>query len=662
MHASSFSTQIDVSLSLQLAKTGCLSPKELELERVKNLSTEDTVEEFQKFNKSVQFKSKAAAIVFMLKLPVESKAQIFARDIPGRVDNAKTFFAAHPKRIYDKSKFAVIDNNPEYYYEWIGDDMKIVDSTVKTGIDLDMEGVPKSRAFNEDIVWVATYVNDAIDRRYKVQVDLSAWVVLKCDYDPIKQKHSAHLILHGYKWATIRARKQFLDAIGLVEAFALRCPEAKFPLKVVDKGVFGVKFLRLFKSTKTGKNLPLWGARLPGMMVPTDDYQFFLKSMTTYTVDCQLLEGDPAPVSVASSSIGDTFMGVDTADSVGHVQARLDDCQITTSFEIGPRPRRNDYTVDQIRSLLDILDRKRFEDYDDWRNLCYALYDLGDDFKTVFIEASQRCTDKYDHHRASKLWDEAAKGPSSGKSITVGSLLYWAKSDDLDAFNKWRDLQIHPMALVNYDKGDRGLALIAHHELEDIIKLVPGAQKRTFYLFDQNECLWKRVFDGSVKMQMSFALDKVLNKIWNHLQNQKESEENEDEVKKLQMNINYIANKMYYIRCSSGLTHVLSLAAELFMDDEFEDKLDSIRHLIGVQNGVVDLRTGQLRDRRPEDMIHKLAKANYDPTINVEWFNQVVKTIMAGSEEMTEFLQRFLGYAITGEVKEHVFGVFTNSG
>ena len=77
---------------------------------------------------------------------------------------------------------------------------------------------------------------------------------------------------------------------------------------------------------------------------------------------------------------------------------------------------------------------------------------------------------------------------------------------------------------------------------------------------------------------------------------------------------------------------------------------------------MVDLRTGELRDRRPEDMIHKLAKANYDPTIGVEWFNQVVKTIMAGSEEMTEFLQRFLGYAITGEVKEHVFGVFTNSG
>ena len=346
------------------------------------------------------------------------------------------------------------------------------------------------------------------------------------------------------------------------------------------------------------------------------------------------------------------------------IHSRLDDCHVSSDRRVQIRPAtiRTQYTVDQIQNLIDILDPKRFDDYEMWRDLCYALHDLGEDYKDVFFEASQKCVEKFDLHRASSLWDEAAKGASSGESITVGSLLYWAKSDNPDAYNKWRDLQIPALALDNYDKGDRGLAQIAHHELSNIIKLVPGAQKRTFYLFDEHECLWKRVFDGSVKMHISFALDKVLNKIWNRLECQKESEENEEEAEKLQTNIGIVANRMYYIRNANGLGNVLSLAAELFIDEAFEDKLDSVRHLLGVRNGVVDLRTGELRDRRPEDMIHKLAKAKYDPTIDVEWFNQVVKTIMAGSEEMTEFLQRFLGYAITGEVKEHVFGVFTNSG
>ena len=347
-----------------------------------------------------------------------------------------------------------------------------------------------------------------------------------------------------------------------------------------------------------------------------------------------------------------------------NIQGRLADCDIGSSnrgLQIRPASRTQ-YTTDQIRGLLDILEPKRFDDYEKWRDLCYALHDLGEDYKDVFLEASQKCVEKFDLHRAYSLWNEAAKGPSSGPSITVGSLLYWAKSDNPDAYNKWRDLQIPALALDVYDKGDRGLAQIAHDSLKDVMKLVPGAQKRTFYLFGQNECLWKRVFDGSVKMHISFALDKVLNKIWNRLECQKESEENEEEAEKLQTNIGIVANRMYYIRNANGLGNVLSLAAELFIDEAFEDKLDSVRHLLGVQNGVVDLRTGEVRDRRPEDMIHKLAKANYDPTIDVEWFNQVVKTIMAGSEEMTEFLQRFLGYAITGEVKEHVFGVFTNSG
>ena len=126
--------------------------------------------------------------------------------------------------------------------------MKIGDTTVKTGVDLDMEGVTVTRAFNDDIRWVAEFINDAIVLRYKVEVPLDHWVVLKCDYDPIKQKHSAHLILDGFMWPTIEARKMFLKSIGLVEEFAKRCPEANNPLKVVDDGVFGVKFLRLLKS------------------------------------------------------------------------------------------------------------------------------------------------------------------------------------------------------------------------------------------------------------------------------------------------------------------------------------------------------------------------------------------------------------------------------
>ena len=66
--------------------------------------------------------------------------------------------------------------------------MKVLDETVKNTIDMDMEGVARTRPFNEDIAWVVQFVCAAIEARYKVVVPKSQWVVLKCDYDVVKQK------------------------------------------------------------------------------------------------------------------------------------------------------------------------------------------------------------------------------------------------------------------------------------------------------------------------------------------------------------------------------------------------------------------------------------------------------------------------------------------
>ena len=94
--------------------------------------------------------------------------------------------------------------------------MKVLDEMVKNTIDMDMEGVARSRPFNDDIVWVVDFVSVAIEARYKVVVPKSQWVVLKCDYDVVKQNFSAHLILHGFKWPNVAARRTFMNSIGLV--------------------------------------------------------------------------------------------------------------------------------------------------------------------------------------------------------------------------------------------------------------------------------------------------------------------------------------------------------------------------------------------------------------------------------------------------------------
>ncbi len=90
---------------------------------------------------------------------------------------------------------ALIDGSPASYYERMGGGMKILDETIKNTIDMDMECVARSRPFNEDIVWVIEFVCAAIEAGYEVVVPKNQWVVLKCDYDVVKQVCRTDFIL-----------------------------------------------------------------------------------------------------------------------------------------------------------------------------------------------------------------------------------------------------------------------------------------------------------------------------------------------------------------------------------------------------------------------------------------------------------------------------------
>ena len=100
----------------------------------------------------------------------------------------------------------------------------------------------------------------------------------------------------------------------------------------------------------------------------------------------------------------------------------------------------------------------------------------------------------------------------------------------------------------------------------------------------------------------------------------------------------------------------------MFRDDNFIHLLDSKPHLLGVKNGVVDLRTGELRARLPEDMIFTVIDVTFDPEASDALIRSTVLSAMADDVEMATYIQKLLGYGCTGEVCEEIFPVFTGSG
>lgn len=75
---------------------------------------------------------------------------------------------------------------------------------------------------------------------------------------------------------------------------------------------------------------------------------------------------------------------------------------------------------------------------------------------------------------------------------------------------------------------------------------------------------------------------------------------------------------------------------------------DSDPQLLGVTNGVVDLKTGELITGRPDLNITKRTSVAYTPGLrNIRW-SQFIEYATGGDKEYEEWLQRAVGYTLTG--------------
>lgn len=82
------------------------------------------------------------------------------------------------------------------------------------------------------------------------------------------------------------------------------------------------------------------------------------------------------------------------------------------------------------------------------------------------------------------------------------------------------------------------------------------------------------------------------------------------------------------------------------------DQLDADTWLFNVENGTINLRTGELQPHRREDLLTKLAPVEYRRDAECPRWRLFLTQVMGGDEELIEFLQRVVGYSLTGETRE----------
>lgn len=135
--------------------------------------------------------------------------------------------------------------------------------------------------------------------------------------------------------------------------------------------------------------------------------------------------------------------------------------------------------------------------------------------------------------------------------------------------------------------------------------------------------------------------------------------EDNTRVRNLRGQVEALKKRANRLRSVAGRKNCLECAATNLdpLTTTYEE-MDLDPWLLGVANGVIDLRTGKLRPGRPEDMITKASPVEFKSIDEEcpEFQNFLLECI--GDEEVVAFIQKLLGYMLTGLTTLRIFPVF----
>lgn len=165
--------------------------------------------------------------------------------------------------------------------------------------------------------------------------------------------------------------------------------------------------------------------------------------------------------------------------------------------------------------------------------------------------------------------------------------------------------------------------------------------------------LGKRIVDN-LFYDAQAALD-AAKKLAGELQQASESEK--DELKDRYDKALRFANDLLRWAMQSQTAQKIAAMVKLAESDlpaRVED-FDADPWALNCQNGLLDLRTGELAPHNPARRITKIANAAYDPAAACPTWLRFLDRVFEGNQELIEYIQKAVGYSLTGQTTEQVF-------
>ncbi|NIA31744.1 MAG: hypothetical protein GWP06_17770, partial [Actinobacteria bacterium] len=271
--------------------------------------------------------------------------------------------------------------------------------------------------------------------------------------------------------------------------------------------------------------------------------------------------------------------------------------------------------------LLDALQHIDPQPYTKWLKIGMALHHEsggGEDGLNEYVAWSSKA-DNFDDKACRGKWNSF--GRNTGEVITAGTVYELARK------NGW--VGLHAENLTDAGNGKR----LLRHFGEDL-RFVPEAGR--WIIYDDGRWEWDR--DGGIFRCAKKTTDLMI----------QEARKTNDDGQRQRLIKHALASEN-----SFRLKAMIDLGSTEQKAVLHQSSLDRDPDLLGIANGVLNLKTGEIRPGRRDDYMTK--KSNVEMTGSAGgcpvWLS-FLERVLDGSEDLINYLQRAIGYTLTGHTSE----------
>jgi len=307
---------------------------------------------------------------------------LFSEDtINNEKKEVKQFYGIDYKTVYllsKKKKFHLYENYEE-------------NEKIKLFIDIDIKdydkNIDRDKYFDEII---DKSINLYTDELKKYDIINPQIIILKSSSDT---KLSSHIIFNDV----------IFDDINYIKYFFEKLNSDLINNSIIDKNVYRPGCFRMLWNSKLGKNINLEYYKSINYKYTTDKQLFY---------DCLL------------KNIPEKYQYVKINKKIEKkTDIKTESIQI---LDNDTEYSKFNFTINEIENLLNMLSQIRCDNYNEWINVGFCLYNINNNYLLLWEKWSQKSVN-YNNDECEKKWKKFKKNKDG---LKIGSLLAWAKNDN----------------------------------------------------------------------------------------------------------------------------------------------------------------------------------------------------------------------------------------